>query len=94
MMINAVPVAKGISEQFLPHEIVTGWHLYLNHLKAQFGEYIEASIDADVTNDTKGKTHPYISLGPIGNWKGYQMRFDLEPGKMVLRRNIKRLSIP
>ena len=26
--------------------------------------------------------------------KGYQMCFDLEPGKMVLRRNIKKLSIP
>ena len=68
MMINAVPAAKGISNRFAPREIVTGRCLNLDHLKAPFGEYIEASVDADVTNDMKGRTHACISLGPSGNW--------------------------
>ena len=48
MMINAVPVAKDNSDRFAPHEIVTGRRLNLNHVKAPSGEYIEASVDADV----------------------------------------------
>ena len=67
MMINTIPAKKGISERFAPHEIVTGKHLNTNHLKSPFGEYIEAIVDANVTNDMKGRTHPCISLGPSGN---------------------------
>ena len=37
MMINVIPVAKGISERFAPREIVTGSRLNLNHLEASFG---------------------------------------------------------
>ena len=68
MMFNAVPAAKGILDQFAPCEIVSGRRLNLDHLKAPFGKYIEASVDADVTNDNKGRTHACISLGPSGNW--------------------------
>ena len=70
MVINAVPAAKRNSVRFAPHEIVTGWRLNLNHFKAPFGKYIEANIDADVTNGMKGRTHPYISLGPSENGQG------------------------
>ena len=59
-----------ISDRFAPHEIVTGRRLNLDHLKAPFGEYIEASVDADVTNDIKGRTHACISLEPSRNWQG------------------------
>ena len=76
MMINVVPTAKGVSDRFLPREIVTGRRLNLNHLKAPFGEYLEASVDADVTNDIKGCTHVCISLEPRGNWQGLQVCFD------------------
>ena len=34
MMINAVPAAKGISDQFAPRKIVTGRRLNLKHIKA------------------------------------------------------------
>ena len=76
-MINAIPVAKGISERFAPREIVTGKRLKFKYLKAPFGEYIEANVDADVTDDMKGRTHPCISFGPSGNWQGSQICFDL-----------------
>ena len=51
--INAVPATNGISTQFAPHEIVTGRCLDLKHIKAGFGDYIEASTDEIVTNDIK-----------------------------------------
>ena len=94
MMINAVQAAKSISDRFAPREIVTGRHLNLKHIKAGFGDYIEASTDEIVTNDMKGRTHGCISLGPSGNWQGSQVCFDLETGRVVLRRNIKVLPMP
>ena len=94
MMVNAVPAAKGISNRFAPREIVTGRRLNFKHLQAAFGEYIDASVDAEVTNDIKGRTHACISLGPSGNWQGSQVCFDLETGKVVFRRTITRLPMP
>ena len=96
MMVNAMPAAKGISERFAPHEIVIGRHLDFNHLKAAFEDYIEASVDADVTHYMKVLTHACISLGPSGNWKGSQvcLWFDLETGNVFLRRTITRLPMP
>ena len=40
------------------------------------------------------RTHGCISLGPSGNWQGSQVCFDLETGRIVLRRNIKVLPMP
>ena len=80
MMINVIPTAKVISERFAPRDIVTDKRLNLKHLKAPFDEYIEASVDADITNDMKGRTHRCISLGPSGNWQVSQICFDLETG--------------
>ena len=45
MMLNSVPAVKGISDRFAPYEIITGWRLNLHHIKAGFGDYIEASTD-------------------------------------------------
>ena len=53
MMLNSVPAAKGISDRFAPREIVTGQRLNLKHIKAGFGDYIEASTDEIITNDMK-----------------------------------------
>ena len=94
MMINAVPAAKGISNQFAPCEVVIGWRLNLKHIKAGFGDYIEASTDEIVTNDMKGRTYGCILLGPSGNWQSSQVCFDLETGRVVLRRNIKVPPMP
>ena len=88
-MINDIPAAQGISDQFAPHEIVTGQHLNLKHIKAGCGDYIEASTDEIVINDMKGRTYGCISLGPSGNWQGSQVCFDLATGRFVLHRNIK-----
>ena len=47
----------GGSVQSRPHEIATGRRLNLKHIKAGFGDYIEASTDEIVTNDMNGRTH-------------------------------------
>ena len=94
LMVNAVPAAKVISDRFAPREIVTGRRCNFKHLQAPFGEYIEASVDAEVINYMKGCTHNCISLGPSGNWQGSQVYFDLETGKVVFRCTITRLPMP
>ena len=85
MMIISVPAAKGISDRFAPSEIVTGRRLNLKHIKAGFGDYIEATTDNKVTNDMKGQTHGCVCLGPSENWQGSQVCFDLKTGRVVLR---------
>ena len=77
VMVNAVSAAKGISNRFAPCDIVTGRRLNFKHLQAAFGEYIEASVDAEVTDEMKGRTHSCISIGPSGNFQGSQVCFDL-----------------
>eukprot|EP00957_Ditylum_brightwellii_P154745 11777997-Ditylum_brightwellii.AAC.1 len=89
MMLNSVPAEKGISDCSAPHVIVTGWHLNLKHIKARFDDYIEASTDDTITNDIKFCTQGCVSLGPSRNWQGSQVCFDLETGRVVLRRVIK-----
>ena len=93
-MINAVPAAKGISDIFAPREIVTGRCLNLKHIKAGFGDYIEATTDNKVTNYMKGRTHGCVSLEPSGNWQGSQVCFDLKTGRVVLMQVIKILPMP
>ena len=68
MMINAVLSVKGISTRFAPREIVTGWRLNFKHLKAGFGDYIEATTNNEVTNGMKRQTNSCVSLGPSGYW--------------------------
>eukprot|EP00957_Ditylum_brightwellii_P155431 11831124-Ditylum_brightwellii.AAC.1 len=72
MMLNSVPAAKGISDQFAPRDIVTGRRLNLKHIKAGLGDYIKASTDDTITNDMKFCTRGCVSLGPSRNWQGSQ----------------------
>ena len=93
-MLNSVPATKGISNRFGPRGIVTRWCLNLKHIKAGFGDYIEASTDEIITNDMKFCTQDCATLGPSRNWQGSQGYFDLETGRVILRRVIKVLPMP
>jgi len=77
MMLNSVPAAKGISDWFAPREIVTGRRLNLKHIKAGFGDYIEASTDEIITNDMKFCTQGCVSLGPSVKLAGFPGMFRL-----------------
>ena len=84
MMFNTRPNTKGISDCFPSCEIATGRQLdFRRYLKVQFGVYIKPHIDADITNNTKGSTHPCMSLGSTGNLHGSAKCFDLTTGKVV-----------
>ena len=66
----------------------------MKHIKAGFGDYIEATNNEEFTNDMKGQTHGCVSLWPSGNWEGSQVCFDLETGEVLLRCMIKILLMP
>ena len=40
-------------------------------LRVRFGAYVEASHDSIVTNDLTDRTHPCISLGPLGSCRDH-----------------------
>ena len=98
MMLN-VPVRPfvrgGVTENFSPRELVTGKVFDVaKHCRARFGEYVEASRDADVTNDMEPRTDACIALGPSGNRQGSVLCLKLSNAKVVVRRTIKQLPMP
>ena len=75
LMLNVVTNKEGASEHVSPRTLI----------KVLFGAYVEASTDADITNDMKSITHPCISLGPSGNMQGSLKCFDIRTGKVIIR---------
>ena len=56
---------------FSPREIVTGLKTdYARDCKVDPGSYVEASVDAIVTNDNSEWTTSCVVLGPAGNCQG------------------------
>ena len=93
LLPNVVPNKQGVSEHFSPRTLITGRNFdFANMPKVLFGAYVEASTDADLTNDMKSRTHPCISLGPSGNMQGSLKCFDIQTGKVVTRRTINRIQ--
>ena len=78
MFLNAMPAKTGISETISPREIVMRRRLDWNkHCTGEFGEYVEAHIDPDITNNNKTRTFSGIYLGVTGNIQGIKKVFDL-----------------
>ena len=78
-----------------PREIVMGRKLdFKKDCRAPFGAYIEASVDADVTNDMSPQTKGSLSLGPAGNLQGSLKCFYLSTGRVVVRCSFKVLPMP
>jgi len=93
LMLNVVPNKQGVSEHLSPRTLITGRKFdFATMPKVLFGAYVEASTDADLTNDMKSRTHPCIGLGPSGNMQGSLKCFDIQTGKVVTRRTINRIS--
>ena len=55
---------------------------------------MEASRDADITNDMEPRTDPCIAVGPSGNRQGSLLCFKLTNAKVVARQTIKCLPMP
>ena len=95
MWINAIPRKAGAVQGISSHELVTGRTVnYKRDYRACIGGYVEASTDAIVTNDNMHRTHSCITLGPSGNRQGSVKCFDLETGKVVVRRTINQIPWP
>ena len=95
MMLNVLIGDDGISTKFLPREIVTGRCFAVEkHRRTVFGEYVEASEDADITNDMKPRTQPCIALGWSGNEQGSIVCFQVRNAKLVRRRTVEPLPMP
>ena len=78
-----------------PRELVTGRNLAFNKdCCADIRAYVEATVDADVTNGQETRTHSCISLGPSGNIQGSLNSFGLETGKVVIRRRVVQMPFP
>ena len=56
-----------------------------------YGAYIEASTDVIIKNDNSEQTHSCIALGPSGNRQGSINCFNLETGRVVVRRIFKQI---
>ena len=61
---------------------------------ADLGAYIQASTDKAVTNYNTPHTHECIALGPSRNRQGLLKCFDLDTGKLVVRRISKQIPWP
>ena len=77
-----------------PRELVTGRKLACDKdCRADIGAYIEATVDADITNGQETRTHSCISLGS-GKIQGSLKCFDLETGQVVITRRVVQLPFP
>ena len=89
-----LPNTKLIGGLF-PRELGTGRKLACGKdCRTDIGAYIGATVKAGITNGQEARTHSCISLGPSGNIQGSLKCFDLETGKVVIRRRVVQLPFP
>ena len=93
MWLNATPNPNDILDKFSPREIILRHRLNFNkQCRGNFGEYILAHEDPDVTNDMKERTYYVFYLRPSGNLQGTFKAFDLKKGR--IKKNRKFTCIP
>ena len=95
LWLNAFPAKSGISGKLSPREIVTHKKLdYDKHCQVNFGSYVEAHNDPDITYDMMPRTHESIALGPSGNMQGTQKVFCINTGRVLKWRKITEYPLP
>ena len=60
----------------------------------EFGEYVEAHEDPDITNTPCSRTYPGIYLGPTTNIQGTKKVFDLKTGVVKKPRTVTQFPCP
>ena len=84
--LNCGISTNGVSDTLSPREIVLRRKLdWVKHCTSkgeplEFGEYVEAHEDPDITNTPRSRTYPGIYLGPTTNIQGTKKVFDLKTG--------------
>ena len=78
-----------------PQEISTGLTVdYIKNCKAVVGAYTEASIDANIINNTVERRQSCIYLGPSGNRQGSVKCFIIGTRALVVRQMFDNLPYP
>ena len=60
----------------------------------EFGDYVEANEDPDITNAMRGRTYASIYLGPTANLQGTKKVFDLKTGAVKKVRTVIMFPLP
>ena len=100
IFLNCSVAANGVSDTLSPREIVLRRKLDWNkHCTSkgeplEFGEYVEAHEDPDITNTPASRTFPSIYLGPTTNIQGTKKVFDLKTGVVKKPRTVTRFPCP
>ena len=95
MWINAITCKSGELQGIYPRKLVIGRTVsYKRECWACIEDYVEASTYAIVTNDNTPRTHSCIALVRSGNLQGSVKCFDIETGKVVVRRTINQIPCP
>ena len=95
MWLNATPKPNGILDKISPRELILRRRLDCNkHCRGDFGDYIHAHEDPDVTNDMKERTYDDLYLVTMGNLQGTLKAFDLKMGRVKKSRNFSCVPMP
>ena len=95
LRMNVFPLKGGLSMDYPPRELVTQRSVsYKKYCRAEFGSYIEASIDAMVKNNQIPRRHDCIAFFPSGNRQGTFKCYDFKTGSVVTRGVFDVLPIP
>ena len=95
MWINALPHKNGVSYTLSPWEIVLNLKMdFKKNCWANFGEYVDASTDEEITIMFRDRTEECITLGPTKNMQGSVTCLNLDTGRIVSRRTMTPLPMP
>ena len=91
--LGSFPARNGVSKEYSPRYIVTGYELdYNRHVRAEFGEYVQTHEEH--SNDMKERTVGAICLGPTGNREGSHWFMNLATGARIRRSRWTPLPMP
>jgi hypothetical protein len=94
MWQNSFPVRSGISEKWIPQELISQTKLNAKlHCRALFGSYCEMHIDPDIMNTLEPRTNWAICTGPVGNLQGSYKFLSLLTGKKVMQRKFTEMPV-
>ena len=100
IFLNCSVATNGVSATLSPREIILrrklDWvkHCTTKGQPLEFGEYVEAHEDPDITNTPRSRTFPAIYLGPTTNIQGTKKVFDLKTGVVKKPRSVTRFPCP
>ena len=86
MFMNAYMNKQGISDEYLPREIMLRWQLnWAKHCKYHFGAYEQTYDDPDSTqtNTQQSRSRNVICMGPTVNMQGSHDFLDLDTKAVI-----------